>query len=260
MKNLKYISTLLFFLFAVNSFAQEDEFRVIENNAFDLGERLTFDVKYGFVVGAIAEMHIPRVKKIAGRDTYHVTFKVNTVPSFDLFFKVRDKYETYIDSKGLFPWRFTQHIREGGFSKDYSAFFDQRKGVAITKEGKHEIPRYVNDIVSAFYIVRTFDFSGMEKGDKFELQNFYDGKVNPLDVVYHGKETIDVEAGTFDCIIVEPLVKEGGLFKNEGSIYIWLTDDEVKMPVKVKTKVLIGSIDSELTSYEGVKGNLLSKK
>ncbi len=260
MAKFKYILPLLILLFSAASYAQEIKFRELENNAFALGERLTFDVKYGFVVGAIAEMHIPRIKKISGRETYHVTFKVNTVPSFDLFFKVRDKYETYIDTKGLFPWRFTQHIREGGFSKDFSAFFDQRKGIAITKNGKYEIPRYVNDIVSAFYIVRTFDFTGIEKGDRFNMQNFYDDKVYPLDVVYHGKETISVEAGTFECIIVEPLVKEGGLFKNEGSIYIWLTDDEVKMPVKVKTKVLIGSIDSELKAYEGIKGNLLSKK
>ncbi|MGD8781692.1 MAG: DUF3108 domain-containing protein [Ignavibacteria bacterium] len=257
---IKYILLLLFLFLSANSSAQENEFRELENDAFSLGERLTFDVKYGFIVAGIAEMHIPRIKKISGRESYHVTFKVNTVPSFDLFFKVRDKYETYIDTKGLFPWRFEQHIREGGFSKDFSAFFDQRKGLAITKNGKYEIPKYVNDIVSAFYIVRTFDFSDMQKGDKFNMQNFYDDKVYPLDVVYHGKETISVKAGTFDCIIVEPLVREGGLFKSEGSIYIWLTDDEVKMPVKVKTKVLIGSIDSELTAYEGIQGSLLSKK
>lgn len=81
-----------------------------------------------------------------------------------------------------------------------------------------------------------------------------------MDVVYRGKETVTVEAGTFNCVMVEPLVVEGGLFKSEGSIIIWLTDDEVKMPVKVKSKVIIGSIDAELTKFEGVSNKMVSLK
>ena len=249
---------LMIFFSVING--QNTEFRKLENNAFDVGEKLTFDVRYGFVTAGIAIMEIPKMKRIAGRDVYHITFKVNTLPSFDPFYKVRDRYETYLDKDGLFPWRFEQHIREGGYSRDFAAFFDQRRGIAKTSEGSYNIPKYVNDIVSAFYLVRTFDFTGLKKGDKFHLKNFYKDKVYPLDVVYHGKETIQTEAGTFDCIIVEPLVEEGGLFKSEGNIIIWLSDDELKIPVKVKTKVLIGSIDAELTKYEGLKGKLLSKR
>ncbi len=241
-------------------FAQESEFRKLENNAFAVGEKLTFDVKYGFVTAGIAEMAIPQIKKITGRDVYNITFKVNTVPSFDLFYKVRDRYETYMDVEGLFPWRFEQHIREGGYSRDFAAFFDQRRGVAKTSEGSYEIPLYVNDIVSAFYLARTFDFSDKKPGDRFHLQNFYKDKVYPLDVVFLGRETISVTAGEFECIMVEPLVQEGGLFKSEGNIIVWLSDDELKIPVKVKTKVIIGSIDAELTAYEGLAGKLTSKK
>jgi hypothetical protein len=255
-KKITYI--LIAFLFAA-LLSNAQDFRTLENNAFREGEKLTFEVKYGFVTAGIAEMAIPKIKKLAGRDVYNVTFQVNTVPAFDPFFKVRDRYETYIDVEGIFPWRFEQHVREGNYKRDFSAFFDQRRGMAKTSEGSHEIPLYVNDILSAFYITRTFNFSGMEEGDKFHLENFYKDKVYPLDVVYHGKERITVEAGTFDCIIVEPLVEEGGLFKSEGNIIIWLTDDELKVPIKVKTKVIIGSIDSELIAYEGLAGKLEAK-
>lgn len=256
---MKFSLTYIFLIiFLLNLDAQSD-FRKLDNKAFKEGEKLTFDVKYGFVTAGVAEMEIPRKTKISGRDAYHVTFKVNTVPSFDMFFKVRDRYETYIDSEGLFPWRFEQHIREGGYSRDFSAFFDQRRGKAKTTEGSFEIPKYVNDILSAFYITRVNDFFKMNIGDKISLENFYKDKVYPLDVVYRGKERISVGAGTFDCIIVEPLVQEGGLFKSEGNIIIWLSDDELKIPVKVKTKVVIGSIDSELTAYEGLNGELKSK-
>jgi hypothetical protein len=100
----------------------------------------------------------------------------------------------------------------------------------------------------------------MKVNDRVNLQNFYKDKVYDLDVVYHGKETIDVPAGKFNCIVVEPLVQEGGLFKSEGNIMVWLSDDQLRFPVKVKTKVVIGSIDAELTSYEGLAGKPTSKR
>ena len=250
---------MLFFIIAQYQ-AQVTEFRKVENSAFQVGEKLTFDVKYGFVTAGVAEMAVPKIKRISGRDAYHITFKVNSVPSFDVFYKVRDRYETYLDVEALFPWRFEQHIREGGYSRDFSAFFDQRRGKAKTSEGSYDIPPNVNDIISAFYFARTFDYSDMKVGDKVHLENFYKDKVYPLDILFLGRETIDVEAGKFDCLIVEPLVAEGGLFKNEGNIIIWLSDDELKIPVKVKTKVVIGSIDAELTAYEGLKSSNLSKR
>ncbi len=248
------------FIISPQTTTSKEEFRYVENKAFKEGEKLTFDLNYGFVTAGIAVMEIPRIKKISGRNAYHINFQVNSVPSFDMFYKVRDRYESYIDVEGLFPWRFEQHIREGGYTRDFSAFFDQRKGIAKTSEGEYEIPLYVNDIVSAFYYARTFDYSGMKVNDLIQLQNFYKDRVYDLDVKYLGKETIEVPAGKFDCIIVEPLVKEGGLFKHEGNIIVWLTNDELKLPVKVKTKIIIGYVEAKLTNYEGLAGKLTSKR
>jgi hypothetical protein len=239
--------------------AQKNDFRKIENKSFTVGEKLTFQVSYGFITAGIAEYSIPKIVKIAGRDTYNVMFNVSSNSAFDPFYKVRDHYETFIDVEGLFPWRFEQHIREGGYSRDFSAFFDQRKGKAKTSEGSYDIPKYVNDIVSAFYLARTFDFSKMVEGDKVHLENFYKDKVYPLDVVFRGRETVSVKAGKFRCIILEPLVHEGGLFKNDGNLLVWLTEDEAKIPVKVRTKILIGAIDAELIGYSGVAAQVRSK-
>lgn len=262
------LNALIFFILSGIIFPQSlqtenkttGNLRKLENKAFTVGEKLTFDVNYGFVTAGIAVMQIPNVKRISGRDTYHVVFEVNSVPSFNWMFKVRDRYETYIDKDGIFPWRFEQHIREGNYSRDFAAFFDQRKNIAKTSDGEYEVPDYVHDIVSAFYYARILDYSGFKINDKLHLQNFYKNKVYDLDVKYLGKETVEVPAGKFDCIIVEPLVKEGGLFKHDGNIIIWLSDDELRVPIKVRTKIIIGYVEAVLTNYEGIAGEFTSKR
>ncbi len=259
----KYIILFLLTL-CITAFSEDkskdDDLRKIENNAFIVGEKLQYNIDYGFITAGIATMEIPRIKRISGRDAYHVKFEVNSVSGFDWLYKVRDRYETYIDVEGLFPWRFEQHIREGNYSKDFAAFFDQRKGKAKTSKGEYEIPPYVNDIVSALYFTRAMDFSEMKVNDKFHMQNFYKDKVYDLDVIYHGKETVEVPTGKYDCIVIEPLVKEGGLFKHEGDIIIWMTNDELKIPVKVRTKIIIGYVEAKLTGYEGLADELKTKR
>jgi hypothetical protein len=108
--------------------------------------------------------------------------------------------------------------------------------------------------MSAFYYFRTIDFSTAIEGDRFTLFNFYKDKSYELEVRFLGRRELEVRAGTFNTIVVEPLVKEGGLFKSEGRIVVWLTDDELKIPVRVNTKVVIGSIDTELREYSGLAG------
>ncbi len=259
----KVLFALIALLFVVRpseAEAQSDTLRVVPNNAFGTGEKLFFDIDYGFFTVGEAVLQITNADSILGRKVYRVISKAKSKPFFDAFFKVRDKYESYIDSLGIFSWRFEQHVREGSYRKDYGAFLNQLAGIAISGKKETEIPPYTQDIISAFYYTRTVDFSQFEPGEKIQMYNFFADKVYPLAVVYHGKEKVKVEAGTFDCIVIEPLVTEGGLFKNEGSILIWLTDDDAKMPVKVSSKVLIGSITAELTKYENVYGKLTSKK
>ncbi len=233
--------------------------KINSSKPFDVGERLFFDVNYGFITAGKAEMSIPKLDTVLGAATMKVEFTVRSTPTFDFFFEVRDRYETYLDTGGIFPWRFEQHIKEGKYSRDYTAIFDQKNHIARTGEESFPIPPFVHDIMSAFYYARAIDYTNFKPGQRVNLQNFFHGKTNPLDVKYIGKQKVTVDAGTFNCIIVEPLVKEGGLFKSEGRILIWLSDDGLKIPVKVSSKVIIGSIDAELREYQGLKGELKSK-
>jgi hypothetical protein len=234
-------------------------FRRVENQAFGVGERLVFDVNYGLITAGEAIMQIPAYDSISGRKCYRVEFAVNSLPSFSWIYKVEDRYLTFIDVETIAPWRFEQHIREGSYRRDFVAEFDQVRRLAITPDSVYQVPEYVHDIMSAFYYARTIDYSGFQPGQGVTLYNFYKDKSHELFVRFLGRQELEVEAGTFRTIVVEPLVTEGGLFKSEGRVVVWLTDDERKMPVRVNTKVIIGSIDSELREYSGLAGSLNSR-
>jgi len=258
--------SVAFFFLTVSLEAQDslvvqkpDTLRVINQTAFALGERLVYDVGYSFITAGEAVFSIPRIDTLNGRACYQVLFTVNSTPSFSWIYKVEDRYETMLDVKGIFPWRFSQRIREGKYSRDFSAEFDQYSLTAKTTEGIHPIPPYVHDIVSAFYYARTMDFSATRPGEKIYLKNFYKDTTYQLAIKFLGFQRIDVDAGTFDCFLVEPLIMEGGLFKSDGRIVIYLSNDERKIPVKVSTKVPVGSINVELREYYGLTGPLTSK-
>ena len=124
--------------------------------------------------------------------------------------------------------------------------FDQEKNRAISKDYNIETYPNVLDVLGAFYFARTLE---MEPGDTFHLPNHTDGKNYPLRVAVHRREEVTVPAGTFKTIVVEPILEAPGIFEHKGNVFVWLTDDKVKMPVMMKTKIIIGSIDATLIEY-----------
>lgn len=270
----RQLSTFLFVLIAVASSATEGrqkqpadtaairvptELRQIPQSAFRLGERLVFDVNYSLFTAAEAVFSVNPADSVQGREAWQILFTVQTTRFFSRIFTVEDRYESIIDAGGVFPWRYQQHVREGKYSLDYGASFDQLRHIAKGEGGVFKIPPYTHDVVSAFFFARTLDYSTMRPGQRVEYKNFFRDSTYALGIKFLGYQQIEVDAGTFNCLLVEPLIKEGGLFKSEGRVLIYLSNDERKIPVKVVTKVLIGSINAELREYSGLTGPLPSK-
>ncbi len=234
--------------------------RYVQNEAFGFGEHLDYRVGYKFITAGTASFDIAQQPVIKnGRPCYDIRFEVRSLESLEWIYKVRDRYRTVLDVAGIFPWEFNQSIREGGYSRDFNASLDQEKHVAHTTEGDFQITPYIHDIVSAFFYIRTQNLHQYTNNSIIPLRNFFNKDCHDLGVKILGKQTIDVAAGTFRCIVVEPLIQEGGLFKSDGRILIWLSDDERKVPVRVSSKIPIGTIDAELTGYSGLRGALSSK-
>jgi hypothetical protein len=239
---------------------ESHNFRYVPNIAYGFGEKLEYKVGYKFITAGTGYFHIlPKPKYINGRKCYDVRFKVQSLKSLEWVYRVEDRYSTTLDVAGIFPWKFEQHIREGDYRRDFVAKFDQVNNKAITKDSTYDVPPYVHDIVSAFYYVRTLDLASMPKDTVFYLQNFFGDSTYTLGVRVLGRQTVDVEAGKFKCVVIEPLVVEGGLFQSEGRILIWMTEDERKIPVKVATKVVIGYVSAELVRYRGTRGPIEAK-
>lgn len=250
----------LIVIYVTTVYSQSERLRSIRNEAFGFGERLDYKVGYKFITAGTGYFHIlPDPVYRNGRKCYDIRFQVRSLQSLEWIYKVKDDYRTVLDVAGIFPWEFEQRIREGNYKRDFRAEFDQINNVAYAEGKSYKVIPYVHDIVSAFFFVRTLDLGSMPKDTVFYVNNFYKDSVYTLGVKVLGKQVIKVEAGTFRCIVIEPMVVEGGLFKSEGKILIWLTDDERKIPVKVATKILIGYVGAELTSYRGLRGPLTAK-
>ncbi|MBL7997819.1 MAG: DUF3108 domain-containing protein [Candidatus Kapabacteria bacterium] len=240
--------------------AEKEANRYVPNEAFGFGEKLDYRVGYKFITAGNASFEVmPKPATVNGRQCYDIRFEVRSLESLEWLYKVRDRYRTVMDVNGIFPWEFEQSIREGGYSRDVKASFDQVNHVAKTTEGEYKITPYIHDIVSAFYYIRTQDLRQYSNNSIIPLRNFFDRESHDLGVKILGKQTVEVAAGKFKCIVIEPLIKDGGLFKSDGRILIWLSDDDRKIPVKVSSKIPIGTIDAELTGYRGLRGDLRSK-
>ena len=223
------------------------------NKAFQVGEKLTFSIGYEFIPAGKSVLFVESIDTVDGKSVYHITSRTRSHRFFDPFFKVRDEIETYMDSNTFQSIRFRKKLREGGYSYDYSAEFDtdNLKAVSVSPKGKRilDIPEFTLDILSAMYYMRTLP---IEVGKTWTVTVLDNDKLYPLELVVERRERVSTKAGTFDCLVVEPKLKSGSLFKHEGRITVWVTDDHRKIPVLMKSKAIIGSIVVELVSAEGL--------
>ncbi len=220
--------------------------RNVVNDAFGVGEKLTFDINYGFINAGTATMEVAGLIEYNNRPSYQIVTQALSNDFFSTFYRVSDRVESIMDAAGLFSWRFEKNLSEGKYRSVRISSFDPHNRLVYYQKDTVEVPPFTQDALSVFYFARTQD---LQVGKSIFIDNFTDGKLYPLEVKVLKKETITVKAGTFDCIVVEPLLRSVGVFRHEGRLKVWLTDDRLKMPVLMKSKVLVGSISAELTDF-----------
>jgi len=242
-------------------------FPIVKNTTFQTGEKFTYKVRYGFIRAGTAVMEVVTETTINNRISYHIQTRAKSASGFDFIYKVEDVVDSYMDKDGLFSWKFHKRLREGGYKADLlvdyypqdslaDVSFTRYKGkMKVTTQQNYKVktPPFVLDVLASLYYVRTQD---LEVGKSIYITNHDNKKIYDLEVKVYQKEIIETEAGKFRCVLVEPVLKGEGIFKQKGRLKIWLTDDRFKIPVQMTSEIAVGHITSELEKIEGIKGNI----
>lgn len=245
---------LLFISFLLVSFNADSGspsgLRSINNTAFKPGEVLKFRIHYGIMDAGEATLEVKSdYTNLGGRDCYHFIGNGKSVGAFDWFFKVRDRYESVVDKDAMVPWMFIRRVNEGGYIINQNVSFNHYADSAKSEKATIAIPDNTQDLVSSFYYARTIDFTNAKEGDIFEITGYLDDKVIPLNLKFLGREIIECKVGKFRCMKMRPMLQQGRVFKDQEDMTIWISDDQNKIPIRVQTDILVGSIKMDLVSY-----------
>ncbi|MBE9535670.1 MAG: DUF3108 domain-containing protein [Proteobacteria bacterium] len=218
---------------------------------FSPGEKIDFVVSWMGIPAGTTTMSVIEKKEDNPQKALTLSLETRSNKFMSSFYKVRNKIESLIDSEDFSAINFTARLQQGRRKKTKDIFFDgDNNKLTFIKNGKkgvHDVPQKTFDSLSSFYYLRTKE---LISGEDIKINTFSNGKLYNVTVKILEKEKIKVKAGTFDTIKVQPLIKRNDVFLNKGDIFIWLTDDEEKIPVLIKTEVKIGHIVAELTNLQ----------
>lgn len=233
----------------------------IHNTAFKAGESLTYKVYYALAsvyVAAGEATFNTTLERFNGKDVYHVVGDGKTYPFYDKFYRVRDKYESYIDTTTLQPYKFIRDINEGGYKTYENVTFVKTAGTAITNSGVYKVPDCIQDVLSAIFYARNIDFNHHKPGDKIPFDMFLDRQVYHLYVRYLGKETIRTKYAKFRAIKFKPLLVKGTMFEGGEKMTVWVTDDPNHIAVRIESPISVGKVSVDMSYYKNLRYPLSS--
>lgn len=251
-------------IFCIGSVAQSQCFD--ENFAFHEGEIVRYQAYYnwGFIWlnAGFVEFKVNSAT-YKEREVYHFDSYGSSHRSYDWIYKVRDRYQTYFDKETLRPLWFYRQNSEGGFEVRNEYFFDQEKNLVYSgtenserdfRQDTIQIPPCTFDVLSFVYYCRNLNFSNLEIGDTIPVKSILDNEIFTLYIRYLGKEEIETKLGEkYRCIKFSALLIEGTIFKGGEDMFVWVSDDDNRIPVLVEAKILIGSVKAYLESTAGLR-------
>jgi hypothetical protein len=238
-----------------------EEFCSIRNNSFSSGENISLVVFYnalGIYVNAGTANFTVTTERLNNKPVYHIVGTGVTNSKYDWIFKVRDRYETFIDTSNLLPYKFIRNVDEGGYKKYENITFNQNANTALSTQGVYKVPSCIQDVVSSMYYSRNIDFNKYKTGDKIPFTIFLDNEVYNMYIRYQGKQTVKTRYGKFRAIVFKPLLVKGTLFEGGEKMTVYVSDDANKLPLRIESPLLVGSVKVDLMSYQNLRFPLTS--
>lgn len=240
--------------------AAGDDFCGIRNKSFQAGETINFKVYYtlGVYVAAGEATFKTTLERMNNKPVYHIVGEGKTYSFYDNFFKVRDKYESYIDTATLQPYKFIRNVFEGGYKKYENITFNQSANTAVTSDGVFKVPNCVQDVLSAIYYSRNINFDNYKVNDKIPFSMFLDNETYDLYLRYLGRETVKTKYGKFKAIKFKPLLIKGTIFEGGEKMTVWVSDDPNRIPLRIESPISVGSIKVDMMGYQNLRYPLTS--
>jgi hypothetical protein len=248
-------STFIFILliFCTKGFGQYKE-SVLDEKSFKAGEKLNYSVKFGFIVGGHASLVLKQAY-FNNKIVYHARGEGKTVGLAQKLYNVKDVFESYFDTNSLLPYKSVRDVKEGNYKKHDEAVFNRGAGTVYStrKDTVIKVPPLILDMVSLLYYLRSLDFTNIREGDVLHTVTFFDEEIFPFDIRYKGKENLKTQFGKIRCLRFDPVVEPGRMFESEDDMTMWISDDNNRIPVRVKFDLLVGSLHMELSDFANLK-------
>ncbi len=233
----------------------------VRNKAFKADEEVKMKVFYstlGVYVGAGEAVFTSTLERFNGKPVYHFVGVGSTYSFFDNFFKVRDKYESFVDTANLLPYKFVRNVDEGGYKKYDNVTFNHSSKTAVSTNGVYPVSNCIQDVVSMIYYARNIDFSKYKVNDKIPFDMFLDDEIFHMYIRYMGKEVIKTRFGKFNAIKIKPLLLKGTIFEGGEKMTAWLSDDPNHVLLRAESPIAVGSIKVDMMSYKNLRHPLSS--
>jgi hypothetical protein len=263
----KKLFTVLLYIFFYSSvsYTQNLNSNLIENklynktfDAYKSGELLEYTLQYGFFNTSYASLEI-KEEKIEEELVHRATAVGKTTGLARLFFKVDDLYEAFFPIDKVKPIKSIRDIYEGGYTRKAETYYDDNSKTAtilnkITNERKIiNLENNYQDIVSTFYFLRKhLDITELNEGDLIGVNIFFDQQNYPFKMKFLGIENLKTRFGLIECMKLNPYMEAGRVFRSNKGLELWVTNDDNRIPIKVRANLRVGTITADLTSFRGI--------
>ncbi len=243
----------------------------IVTHVFGDGEKVIYTVSYNWgpvwVDAGLVTFSV-NAELYKGKNVFHLKASGKTFPSYDLLFKVRDYYDSWVNPGNLQTLDFRRYIYEGGYSLLNTLNFNHSDQTIVTNTKTNNNPQRTDtvpllpcsfDMLSAIYYTRSIDLSGMKQNIWKQVKVVIDDGYYDITIRYLGKEQVENTDGKiYNCVKFAAKMVQGTIFKGDEDVLVWVTDDGNRIPVYIEAKIIVGTVKAYLKEAKNLMNPMTS--
>jgi hypothetical protein len=228
---------------------------------FSTNRNMAYSIRFGFLkAGTMECISQTNAHMIENKKCYKLEVMGKTAGSFAAFAKIQDRWMSYVDTSIGLPFRFIRELRENKYTKEELTEFDRENNLAVvstkTNQDEYKVATYntppnVHDMLSAYLALNAAPLHQLQLNEIVRMNVFLDDSTYQFSIMYLGREQIKTKYGKKDSFKISPIMPENSVFSKKEAIICWISADSEKIPLKLRAKVKIGTLELDLQKYSG---------